>query len=135
MGLETMQSKEVVPMALSIVDELERKAAQQTIEEARESTGLNYVDIASALEIDRRTLLRYRKLMNTPAPEVRDRLEALRQISFLIDEVFENGEDGLRWLYQPVPLLQGRRPVDLIRKGELNKVLSVLAGVYSGSFV
>ena len=133
MGLEMMRREKDAVMALDIVDELERKAAQTTIEEARGAFGLNYIDIASALDVDRRTLLRYRKLLNTPVPETRERLEALRQIAFLIDEVFESREDGLRWLYQPVPLLQGRRPVDLIRKGELNEVLSILAGLYSGS--
>jgi uncharacterized protein (DUF2384 family) len=66
---------------------------------------------------------------------VRDRLEALRQISYLLEEVFADQEEGLRWLYTPVPLLQGRRPIDLMRKGELDEVLSVLAGQYSGAFV
>ncbi len=120
-------------MALNIVDQLERETARRTIEEARSSFGLNYVDIASALDVDRRTLLRYRKSMNTPVPEVRDRLESLRQISHLIDEIFVNRKDGLTWLYTAIPLLQGRRPIDLMRKGELNKVLSILAGLYSGA--
>jgi putative toxin-antitoxin system antitoxin component (TIGR02293 family) len=122
-------------MAVAIVDRLERETARKTIEEARESFGLNYEDIASALDVTRRMLLRYRKEKNTPSAKVRDRLEALRQISHLLDEVFGDPEDGLRWLYTPVPLLQGRRPIDLMRKGELDQVLSVLAGHYSGAFV
>lgn len=122
-------------MAVGTVDRLERETARKTIEDARESFGLNYGDLASALEVTRRMLLRYRKEKNTPSPKVRDRLEALRQISHLLDEVFTNREDGLIWLYTPVPLLQGRRPIDLMRKGELDEVLSVLAGHYSGAFV
>ena len=133
MGLVMVQTERDSTMALNIVDTLERQTAKKTIEVARGAFGLNYVDIASALDIDRRTLLRYRNLLNTPVPEVRNRLEALRQITFLLNEIFTSREDGLRWLYEPVPLLQGRRPVDLIRKGELNEVLSILAGVYSGS--
>jgi uncharacterized protein (DUF2384 family) len=62
-------------------------------------------------------------------------LEALSQISYLLDEAFEIREDGLTWLYTPVPLLKGRCPIDLMRKGELDQVLSVLAGQYSGAFV
>jgi uncharacterized protein (DUF2384 family) len=120
-------------MTLNIIDKLERETARKTIEDTRGAFGLKYVDIASALDVDRRTLLRYRNLKNTPVPEVRDRLETLRQISFLMDELFLNREDGLVWLYEPVPLLQGRRPIDLIRKGELDEVLSILAGLYSGS--
>ncbi len=122
-------------MAVATVARLERKTARKTIEEAKDSFGLNYEDIASALDVTRRMLLRYRKEKNTPSPKVRDRLENLRQISYLLDEVFTSREDGLRWLYTPVPLLQGRRPIDLMRKGKLDEVLSVLAGHYSGAFV
>jgi len=35
----------------------------------------------------------------------------------------------------PVPLLRDRRPIDLMRRGELDEVLGVLAGYYSGAFV
>lgn len=122
-------------MAVATIDRLERETARKTIEDAHESFGLNYGDLASALDVTRRMLLRYRNEMNTPSPKVRDRMEALRQISHLLDEVFTDREDGLEWLYTPVPLLQGRRPVDLMRRGELDEVLSVLAGHYSGAFV
>lgn len=122
-------------MAVATVDRLERETARKTIEDARESFGLTYGDLASALDVTRRMLLRYRKEMNTPSPKVRDRLEALRQISHLLDLIYVNREDGLTWLYTPVPLLQGRRPIDLIRKGELDEVLSVLAGFYSGAHI
>lgn len=122
-------------MAVTFVDQLERETARKTIEGARKTFGLNYVDIASALDVDRRTLLRYRKEMNTPSPKVRDRLEALRQISHLLNLIYVNREDGLTWLYTPVPLLQGRRPIDLMRRGELDEVLSVLAGFYSGAHI
>ena len=122
-------------MAVATVARLERKTARKTIEEAKDSFGLNYEDLASALDVTRRMLLRYRKELNTPSPKVRDRLEALRQISYLLDDVFESRDDGLTWLYTPVPLLKGRRPIDLMRKGELDEVLSILAGHYSGAFV
>ncbi len=122
-------------MAVATVDRLERETARKTIEDARESFGLTYGDLASTLDVTRRMLLRYRKEKNTPSPKVRDRLEALRQISHLLDLIYVNREDGLPWLYTPVPLLQGRRPIDLMRKGKLDEVLSVLAGHYSGAFV
>ena len=133
MGLNLVESERFPGMTLNIVDELERETARKTIERARTSFGLKYVDLASALDIDRRTLLRYRKSMSTPVPDVRDRLEALRQISYLIDKLFVDRNEGLAWLYEAVPLLQGRRPIDLMRKGELNEILSILAGLYSGS--
>jgi putative toxin-antitoxin system antitoxin component (TIGR02293 family) len=121
-------------MTLAVVDRLEREAARKTIEEAREFFGLNYVDLASALDVDRRTLLRYRKEINAPSPKVRQRMEMLREIVHLLVELFVSEEDGLNWLYNPVKTLRGRRPIDLLRRGELEEVLAVLAGLHSGSF-
>jgi uncharacterized protein (DUF2384 family) len=122
-------------MDVAVIERLERQAARKTIEDARETFGLNYVELASALDVDRRTLLRYRKENSAPSAKVRERMEQLREISHLLDEVFETREAGLAWLYRSVPLLRGRRPVDLMRRGELDDVLSVLAGLYSGAHI
>jgi len=63
-------------MAVATVDRFERETARKTIEDARESFGLTYRDLASTLDVTRRMLLRFRKEKNTPSPKVRDRLEA-----------------------------------------------------------
>jgi uncharacterized protein (DUF2384 family) len=121
-------------MAMIRLDLLERQAVRRTIEDAREALGLNYAGIASALGVDRRTLLRYRKQKVAPPPHVRERMEQLREITHLLGEVFETGEASPTWLTGPVPLLRGHCPIDLIRRGELSDVLSVLAGLYSGAW-
>jgi uncharacterized protein (DUF2384 family) len=120
-------------MAIAVVERLEKEAAKQTIEEARATFGLNYVDLAAALDVDRRTLLRYRKEVSAPSPKVRMRMEKLREIAYLLLEVFETREDGLEWLYSPVDLLRRRRPIALMRNGDIDDVLAVLAGLYSGA--
>jgi uncharacterized protein (DUF2384 family) len=120
-------------MTIAVVEQLEKEAAKQTIEEARETFGLNYVDLAAALDVDRRTLLRYRKEVSAPSPKVRMRMEKLREIAYLLLEVFETREEGLGWLYSSVELLRGRRPIDLMRNGDIDDVLAVLAGLYSGA--
>jgi putative toxin-antitoxin system antitoxin component (TIGR02293 family) len=124
-----------VIVAIAVVERLERKAARQTIEGAHETLGLNYVELASALDIDRRTLLRYRKENSTPSPKVRQRMEQLREISHLLDEVFETEEAGLVWLHTPLPALRGHRPIDQMRRGDIDGVLPILAGLCSGAFV
>lgn len=120
-------------MAIAVVERLEKEVAKQTIEEARATFGLNYVDLAAALDVDRRTLLRYRKEVNAPSPKVRMRMEKLREIAYLLLEVFETRDEGLEWLYSPVDLLRGHRPIDLMRNGDIDDVLAVLAGLYSGA--
>ncbi len=121
-------------MAMATVERLEREAIRKTIEDAREALGLDYADLASALDVDRRTLLRYRKGSAAPSSRVRKRLELLREIVHLHHEVFETTEAGLNWLQRPVPLLRERCPIDLMRLGELDKVLSILGGLHSGAF-
>jgi putative toxin-antitoxin system antitoxin component (TIGR02293 family) len=121
-------------MGVAAVEKLEKKAAMQTIETAHDVFGLNYMDLAAALDVDRRTLLRYRKGVNAPSPKVRIRMEVLREIAHLLLEIFQSKEAGLEWLYSPTDLLRSRRPIDLMRKGEIDHVLSILAGLYSGAF-
>lgn len=118
---------------MTTIQALEKRAAVQTIEGARDAFGLNYGEVAGALGVDRRTVLRYRKLATVPAVSVRERLEKVREIRHLLDEVFASVEARTEWLYSPVPLLRGRRPIDLLRKGELDELRGVLAGLYSGA--
>jgi len=120
-------------MSVSI-KELEMKAARQTIQLADREMGLNNSQVASALGVSQRSLYRYKKLENAPSPDVRERLSMLREITQLLNEIFSENDDQLHWLYNTVPLLRGQRPIDLIQKGELEKVISILAGVHSGAF-
>ena len=122
-------------MTVRVVERLERETARKTIENAHEAFGLNYMELASVLGVDRRTLIRYRKERSTPSPSVRERMDRLREISHLLDELFETSEAGRVWLYRAVPILGGHRQIDLMRRGELDDVLSVLAGLYSGAFI
>jgi uncharacterized protein (DUF2384 family) len=61
-------------------------------------------------------------------------MDKIREIEHLLAEVFEDREAALEWLYSPVPILQKKRGIDLIRRGELDEVRSVLAGLHSGAF-
>jgi putative toxin-antitoxin system antitoxin component (TIGR02293 family) len=114
---------------------LEKQSAANAIQRANEILGLNFTEVAEALGVHRQTVFRYRKLESVPSSEVQEQLAKIRELSYLLSEVFVNTEVQLEWLYSPVPLLRDRRPIDLIRKGEFDEVMSVLAGHYSGAFV
>ncbi len=120
-------------MATMAIAALEKKVAKDTIDQAHQTFGLDYVEVASALGVDRRTIFRYRTNGSVPSPDIRARLGKIREITHLLSAVFIDHDAQLEWLYSPVPLLRGRRPIDLIRMGELDEVLSVLAGVYTGA--
>lgn len=113
---------------------LEMQAAEKAILMVGNKLGLNLSEVASALNVHPRTVYRYKNHESVPSPDVRDRLGKLREISQLLTEVFVDQEAQLDWLYGSVPMLLGQRPIDKIRKGELDEVISILAGIYSGAF-
>jgi len=122
-------------MSTAVVERLEKKAAEEAIESAHEALGLGYGELASALGVDRRTVLRYRQRRTVPTPRIRARLEKLRELRHLLAEVFAGPGEGLEWLYSPVELLRDRRPIDLVRHGELDEVVAVLSGIHSGAYI
>ena len=121
-------------MTTADITVLEKRSAAKAIESANELLGLTYTGIAEALGVHRQTVFRYRKHESVPSPEVQERMAQIRELLYLLSEVFTDRDAQLEWLYGPVPLLRDRRPIDLIRKGEFDDVMSVLAGQYSGAF-
>ena len=122
-------------MASALVEQLERQAARQTLDGVIDTFQLDNADLAAALQVARRTIQRYRNEDTVPARKVRERLARLREISILLEEVFQASEGAITWLYTPVPLLEGRRPIDLMRRGKLDKVITALETYQSGAFV
>jgi uncharacterized protein (DUF2384 family) len=124
---------EAMQASATIVNQFEKTVAKETIEAALEDFGLSRVELASALGVDRRTLLRYRNRVNVPSRQVRAKMEKIREIQHLLSELFDGRDAQLEWLCSPVPLLRGGRPIDLLRRGDMDEVLSVLAGLHSGA--
>lgn len=120
-------------MASLSVEKLEKQRAHNTIHLAQQTLQLNNAEIASALSVDRRTILRYRNRDSVPSASTRTKFIKLEEMIYLLKEVFVSDDARLEWLHSSVPLLRGRRPIDLIREGELDEVLSVLSGLLSGA--
>ena len=59
----------------------------------------------------------------------------LQELVLLLREIFPGGKDAQRWLNKAVPVLKGKRPIDLIRNDHLAKVISVLETFHSGAFL
>jgi putative toxin-antitoxin system antitoxin component (TIGR02293 family) len=122
-------------MTSALVEQLERQAARQTLDGVMDTFQLDNADLAAALQVDRRTIQRYRNEDSVPTRKVRERLARLREISILLEEVFQTSEGAITWLYTRVPLLKGRRPIDLMRRGKLDEVITALETYQSGAFV
>jgi transcriptional regulator with XRE-family HTH domain len=115
-------------------DEREARAANQTLDWAHEVLGLDWTEVAAAVGADRRTIYRWRRGRSAPSAENRERIEELRELRFLMETVLPDPDDRVEWLYESVPLLRGRTPISLIRRGRIDDVIGVLAGLESGAF-
>ncbi len=122
-------------MTDALVKELELKAVRSTFDKFRNDYKLDNADLAAALKVDRRTIQRYRSGDSYPTRRVRNGLVDLREISILLGEIFSTQEGAVRWLNTSVPLLKGRRPIDLIQKGKLEEIITALETYASGAFL
>ena len=112
-----------------------KQSAADAIQQANEILGLSFSEVAEALGVHRRTVFRYRKLESVPSAKVQESLANIREISSLLDEAFINIAAQQEWLHSPVPILGNCRPIDLIRNGDFDGIISTLAGLYSGAFI
>lgn len=97
--------------------------------------GWSDADIAAVLQIDQPA---FRSLVSgdyAPTETARKAIADLQELVFLLGEVFPDGHDAQRWLNKAGPALKGKRPLDLIRDGHVDKVVTVLATFHSGAFL
>jgi len=134
MTLDMTRGRVVAGMAESMVRQLEISEANTTFAKFREEYEWDNADIAAALQVDRRTIQRYSSGASYPTRRVRNSIADLRELAILLDEIFLDDADALRWLNQTVPALKGRRPIDLIKRGKLGEVLTALTTYHTGAF-
>ena len=95
--------------------------------------GVTNRDIA-ALVINPRTLSRRRAQHRRLTVEESDRAARLARVRALGEETFADGHKADRWLHRELPLLDGRRPIDLIRtQVGARMVEDLLAGIAWGA--
>lgn len=97
--------------------------------------GWSDADIASALQIDEPALRSYVAGDRTLTATAQKAIADLQELAFFLQEIFSDGADAARWLNKTAPVLKGRSPIDLIRTGKLDKVISVLATFHTGAFL
>jgi uncharacterized protein (DUF2384 family) len=115
---------------------LEAESTAELVRWTRRYLGLTYSELGSLAGATTRTAQRWGATsdLTVPSGEHRAKLEQLRELKRLLASTFVNDRVALEWLHREVPLLQGRRPIDLIRRGELQQIIEVLAGAHAGAF-
>jgi len=107
--------------------------AEELIEYTYQFFGWPYKEIASIIGVSPRTLRRFRYQESIPSPDVRKKLVDLAFIADLIDDNWTKREYGFEWLKRRVSSLQDRRPIDIMRSGDLREVVGILAAYYTGA--
>lgn len=88
--------------------------------------------IADALGVDRAQVTRWRAGRTVPSAEVADRLVGLDAVIELLATHLEPDSIG-KWLRGINAHLDNRRPLDLLRQGNLSAVIGAIEAMKSGS--
>lgn len=116
---------------------MESAAVADIVAWARRILGFSYREIGALAGATPRTAQRWGNPDDptVPRPAHRQALDHLREMRRLLAGTFRDDQTVVAWVQRAVPLLDGRRPIDFIRCGEIEPVLHVLAGAYAGAFV
>lgn len=115
---------------------LEAKATAELVDWTRTCLGLKYSELGSVVGVTTRTAQRWgdAKELTVPSGDHRAKFDQLRELKRLLANTFPDEQVALEWLHREVPLLDRRRPIDLIRQGRFQPIIEVLAGAHAGAF-
>ncbi|MBI2538594.1 MAG: DUF2384 domain-containing protein [Deltaproteobacteria bacterium] len=100
----------------------------RTIEQITEDFSISIETLARFLN------MRWKKEGIEPSPQHRERLEKIAYIDRRLRQVLK--PDAIdRWLHAYNDSLGGKRPIDLLTKGQYDKLLSAIAQLEEGVFV
>src|SRR2546421_614528 len=104
------------------------------LEGIQKAVDLTARDVAQLLGTSPETISRWRGGKTDPQPRMRD---SLLQLEWLVGELAElyNPQEAHLWLFSKHKLLNGERPVDLIERGETERVLQLIAQLKDGAYV
>ncbi len=110
-------------------------APAQAIQQLVDELGLSPADIARALNIDTRTLARWRSGATYPQHDGRARLVELLALNHRLRASFQTMEAARGWLGDPSRYLGGLSPRDALRAGRIDRVTAALEALDSGVFL
>lgn len=113
-------------------DLLERAVEASEIVGALKPYGVTQADVAATTGVSDRAVRGWRE--STIRPERYDRLAELRDLVLLLAESL-TPRGVSQWLHARNRLLDGRRPLDLIRDGEFAPVREAAGAFIEGSYV
>jgi len=114
--------------------QLERAVEAGDLVEAFKSFGVTQADVAQVTRTDPKTVYAWRASKVRPRNATYERLDGLREVvRALADSLTPRGVG--QWLHAANRLLDGRRPLDVLREGDRDKVLQAARSFVDGAYV
>lgn len=108
-------------------------AVAKLIDDLRDRGGLKGTDVANITEVSPATVSRWTSGKALPHPKTQLLISDLRYIVDRLSEFYTPEETRL-WLYSKHRLLEGERAIDLINRGQADKVLAIIESLDEGTF-
>ena len=104
------------------------------IEIIKEEVGLSQREVADIVGASSRTVARWASGESLPRGALKERILELAAIADMLRKVM-TPDAASAWLFGPNPLLGHRRPLELIRSGEYQRVIDAIDAIAEGVYV
>lgn len=108
-------------------------ALSEKLDNIQRSASISAREVAQLLNTRPETLSRWRVGRSEPQPKSRDSLLHLWWLTDQLAELY-NPQEAHIWLFSPHRILDGERPVDLIQRGDTERVLKIIAQLKDGAY-
>lgn len=109
-------------------------ALATTVTSAIDRLGLTYEEVGEIVAASPRSVARWTAGKVVPQKLNRERLLELAYVADAVAEVLPRDHANV-WMFSPNRLLEHRKPADLVRDGEYQRVLALIDAMAEGVFV
>ncbi|MFV1365890.1 antitoxin Xre/MbcA/ParS toxin-binding domain-containing protein [Mycolicibacterium elephantis] len=109
-------------------------ALAATVSGAIDRLGLTYEEVGEIVDASPRSVARWTAGKVVPQKLNKQRLLELAYVADAVAEVLPRDHANV-WMFSPHRLLDHRRPADLVRDGEYQRVLALIDALAEGVFV
>jgi uncharacterized protein (DUF2384 family) len=109
-------------------------ALATTVSGAIERLGLTYEEVGEIVDASPRSVARWTAGKVVPQKLNKQRLLELAYVADALAEVLPRDQANM-WMFAPNRLLKHRKPADLVREGEYQRVLALIDAMAEGVFV
>ena len=108
-------------------------AVGRRLDSIKQLGGVSAREVAHLLETTPQTVSRWRNGRSAPRPNSLARLLRLKWLTDQLGQVYDPDEARL-WLFSPHRDMAGKRPVDLIRNGRIEDVLTIIDRLQTAAY-